>query len=254
MSDIDDEEFEQLGLTALEQVEKTKTSVNQPQPIIPQKVSRVTAHAILVNFRQKGNPLLHHVRNVPWEYAEIVPDFVMGNGICSLFLSLKYHHLHPEYIYGRISRLGKAYNLRVMLVLVDVDNHQASIQELVKTSIVNQYTLVLAWSPEEAARYLETYKAYEHVTPTSIMEKPSMDYLSQVQTCLTSVRGINKSDSLTLLSQFGSLKGALSASREDLEQLEGWGPTKVNRFLEAAQQPFMSRSVIKNPESLSKEI
>lgn len=175
----------------------------------------------------------------------------MGTGICSLFLSLKYHHLHPEYIYSRISKLGKSYNLRILLILVDVENHQASIQELVKTSIVNQYTLILAWSSEEAARYLETYKAYENMSPALIMEKPSTDYLSQVQSFLTSIRGINKSDSLSLLSKFGSLERALVASRDELEQLEGWGPTKVNRFLEAVQQPFMSHSTIKRPEAIN---
>lgn len=35
--------------------------------------------------------------------------------------SLKYHRLHPEYIYGRIEQLGShAYNLRILLILCDV--------------------------------------------------------------------------------------------------------------------------------------
>lgn len=58
------------------------------------------------------------IRNVPWEYAEIVPDYVMGKTCCALFLSLRYHNLNPQYIHGRLKDLGKQYLLRVLLVHV----------------------------------------------------------------------------------------------------------------------------------------
>lgn len=35
---------------------------------------------------QRGNPLLKHIRNVPWEFSEIEPDYVMGKTACALFL------------------------------------------------------------------------------------------------------------------------------------------------------------------------
>lgn len=36
---------------------------------------------------QKGNPLLQHIRNVGWEYGDIVPDYQVGVASCVLFLS-----------------------------------------------------------------------------------------------------------------------------------------------------------------------
>ncbi|KAG5460917.1 MAG: binding domain of DNA repair protein Ercc1-domain-containing protein, partial [Olpidium bornovanus] len=48
--------------------------------------------------RPRGNPILVSVRNVPYEYGEVVPDYVVGQTSCALFLSLKYHRLHPDYI------------------------------------------------------------------------------------------------------------------------------------------------------------
>jgi DNA repair protein Rad10 len=55
---------------------------------------------------------------VPWEYEEIIPDYVMGRTTCALFLSLRYHNLNPDYINERLKQLGKQYELRVLLVQV----------------------------------------------------------------------------------------------------------------------------------------
>jgi hypothetical protein len=39
----------------------------------------------------------------------------------SLFSSsLRYHNLHPDYIHGRMKDLGKTFDLRILLVQVDV--------------------------------------------------------------------------------------------------------------------------------------
>ncbi len=38
--------------------------------------------------RQEGNPLLKHMKNVRWQWADIVPDYQMGLA-CALFLSLR---------------------------------------------------------------------------------------------------------------------------------------------------------------------
>lgn len=44
--------------------------------------------AVLVSKRQEGNPLLKFMRNVRWQWADIVPDYQMGPA-CALFLSLR---------------------------------------------------------------------------------------------------------------------------------------------------------------------
>src|SRR4051794_28771245 len=107
--------------TAIERSHRPQVSapkVVQPKPqALP---SRQAPSAILVSTRQKGNPILNHVRSLPWEYSDIQCDYVLGATTCALFLSLKYHRLHPEYIYSRIRALGKSYNLRVLLTMVDI--------------------------------------------------------------------------------------------------------------------------------------
>ena len=35
---------------------------------------------------QKKNPLMKHIRNVPWEVGNIIPDFELGKTTCALFL------------------------------------------------------------------------------------------------------------------------------------------------------------------------
>eukprot|EP00961_Rhodomonas_salina_P153215 2062961-Rhodomonas_salina.1 len=38
--------------------------------------------AVQVSRRQAGNPVLKNIRNVPWEYADITPDYQMGAQTC----------------------------------------------------------------------------------------------------------------------------------------------------------------------------
>ena len=54
---------------------------------------------IVVSERQRGNPLLEHIRNVPWRYATApqTPDYVLGDRNCALFISVRYHLLKPQY-------------------------------------------------------------------------------------------------------------------------------------------------------------
>ena len=57
--------------------------------------------------------------------------------------------------------VGKMFKLRVLLVLVDDEHNLQSLLELNKLAFSNGYTLILAWSNLECARYLETLKFYE---------------------------------------------------------------------------------------------
>ncbi|CAG8724298.1 11314_t:CDS:2, partial [Acaulospora morrowiae] len=184
----------------------------------------------------KGNPILQYIRNVSWEYGEIAPDYVLGQTTCALFLSLKYHRLHPEYIFNRIEKLAHHYLLRIMLIL---DTHQEPIRELTKLCVLNNFTIILAWSQEEAGRYLETYKAFEHKPPDIIMEKVENDYLAKLTHCMTQMKSINKTDVVTLASSFGSLKKIMSASSEQLALCPGLGHQKIKRIQETFEQPFL---------------
>ncbi len=46
----------------------------------------VTHFVVLAVFFQRGNPVLKFVRNVPWEFGDIVADYELGQTACALFL------------------------------------------------------------------------------------------------------------------------------------------------------------------------
>ncbi|KAI8588894.1 restriction endonuclease type II-like protein [Geranomyces variabilis] len=198
-----------------------------------------TGNSIIVNSCQRGNGILKYIRNVPWEYGPIVPDYQIGETACALFLSLKYHRLHPDYVYTRIKQLGQSFLIRVLLCVVDIDDHQSSIRDLTRIAVYNSFTIILAWSAEEAGRYLETFKAYEHKPPDILKERVDPDYLAKLTDAITQIKSINKTDVITLASAFGSLKNIIAASPDDLEQCPGFGKEKVRRLHEAFNEPFL---------------
>ncbi|XP_055005007.1 DNA excision repair protein ERCC-1 isoform X2 [Boleophthalmus pectinirostris] len=195
--------------------------------------------SIIVSPRQRGNPILKYVRSVPWEFGEVVPDYVLGQTTCALFLSLRYHNLNPNYIHERLKQLGSTFVLRVLLLQVDVKDPHHALKELARICIMADCTLVLAWSPEEAGRYLETYKSYEKKPADLLKEQVEKNYLSKVTDCMTTVKSINKTDALTLLSTFSSVEGIIRASKEDLVLCPGLGPQKARRLHDVLHKPFL---------------
>lgn len=127
---------------------------------------------ILVSPKQRGNPLLKSIQSVAWEYDDIVPDYVVGATACILFISLRYHNLNPDYIHGRLKQLGKMFELRVLLVQVDIQEPHNALKHLTRICLLADLTLMLAWTAEEAGKIVETYKLMEHKPPDAIMERP----------------------------------------------------------------------------------
>jgi DNA excision repair protein ERCC-1 len=233
--------------------------VVQPTPqALP---SRSAGSSILVSPRQKGKPVLACLRSIPWEYSDILADYGLGLTTCALFLrsvpatlyfqptystnlclsSLKYHRLHPEYIYTRIRNLQGKYNLRILLTLVDIPNHEDALRELSKASLVNNATVILAWSAAEAARYLELYKSYEHAGFAAIRGQQASGYAERLVEFVTVPRTVNKADAVALVSSFGSLRHAVNASPEQIGVVGGWGEKKVRAWCRAVEEPFRVR-------------
>src|ERR1700720_3252790 len=106
--------------------------------------SQITRRAdtIVVNHCQDGNPILEHLGNVSWAFGDVVPDFELGRTTCALFLSIRYHKLHPNYLYERLKALGKLYTLRVLLVLVDQDYPEKPLRELTRVSLLLNFCIV----------------------------------------------------------------------------------------------------------------
>lgn len=219
----------------------TTPTANQPkvqQPKPQALPNRPGPSAILVSTRQKGNPILNHIKLLPWEYADIPADYVVGVTTCALFLSLKYHRLHPEYIYSRVRLLAGKYSLRIVLVMVDIPNHEDALKELSKTSIINNLTLILCWSAPEAAQYLELFKSSEYAQPTAIRSQQAQTYKESLEEFVTHPRSINKSDAASLISTFGSLQNAVNAQPEQISSVPGWGEKKVQQWCGAVREDF----------------
>lgn len=125
------------------------------------------------------------------------------------------------------------------------------------------------FSNEEAARYIEAYKSFEHKPPDIIKERVNNDHMSLLNASLTSVRGVNKTDVITLATNFGvstsrgqtlvpllrvsngllsslccstichqSMKRISTSTAEELSLCPGFGDVKAKRLREAFNQPF----------------
>jgi DNA excision repair protein ERCC-1 len=196
-------------------------------------------HVLHISTRQRGNPILVHIRNVPYQFSTMVPDYIVGATRCVLFLSLRYHNLHPGYIHRRIAELKSDFEYRMLLCYVDIEDNTSPLLLLNDLCVQNNFTLMLAWSEEEAARYLETAKALEGKKDASILKgNKYTEHIDQVAHALGSVRSVNKTDASQLLTQFGCWKNLAGASLEELSVCPGVGPKKVRRLWEAFHRPF----------------
>ena len=183
---------------------------------------------------------------MPWEFVDgIGPDYVLGARACAVFLSVRYHTLNPDYIHERLKQFkggaSGGYQLRVLLVQVDVKEPHHALKQLMRVCILTEMTLMLAWSAEEAGTMLEAYKQMESRRPDLIMEKrggAGSDARARCVDALTSVRAVNKTDAATLLGAFGNMRGVFEASIEDLSLCPGFGPQKAQRLHKVLNEPF----------------
>ena len=127
-------------------------------------------------------------------------------------------------------------------VHVDLDDPVKPLATVTKLACFSDFTLICGWSYEECARYLETFKTYETKPPDLLLgnktNAATEDYTTRVTHALTQIRGVNRTDVLTLTTAFGTLKDILQASEEDLSTCAGLGPTKVKRLYDAFNTGF----------------
>lgn len=129
--------------------------------------------------------------------------------------------------------------------MVDIPNHEDSLRDLSKTSLVNNVTLILCWSAAEAARYLELYKSYEHANFSAIRGQQSTAYADRLVDFVTVPRSLNKSDAVAMVANFGSLRNAVNADVEQLGMISGWGGIKVKKWSSAVEEPFRAKKAKK---------
>ncbi|XP_060528138.1 DNA excision repair protein ERCC-1 [Cylas formicarius] len=213
-----------------EQTSETSSSIEK---------SAKNSHCLYVNSKQRGNPLLKFISNIPWEYSDIVPDYEMGKSTCALFLSLRYHNLNPDYIHQRLKQLGHAYMLRVLLVQVDIKDPHYILKKLTRICILADLTLILAWSAEEAGKIIETYKIYENKPPDNIMGKSESTPYLKLLNALTSIKPINKTDARNLISRFKTLEGIIKATEQQLSECPGLGTRKAKKLYSVFRENFL---------------
>lgn len=218
-----------------------------------------TYSSVQVSQSQKGNPLLTNslMKSIPWSYnGSILSDYYINPTLQILFLSLKYHKLHPEYIWQRLKKLNKGSTivdtsndrvLRLLLVVVDIDAHQEILRKLLNFCIKQDLSLVLAWSFEEAGNYIGFCKQYElssSKVKSAIKGTKSLEYQACVVDTLTGIRSVNKTDSVKLLANCGSVKNIVlqsCKSNEDggLNNIQGLGSRKLLNMRSVFLEPFI---------------
>ncbi|XP_050071710.1 DNA excision repair protein ERCC-1 [Anopheles maculipalpis] len=229
-------------------ISEIKPSPNAPAPststggtsdqtaVVVAKVNK--SHCILVNPKQRCNPLLKAIQTLPWEYDDIVPDYVVGASACILFLSLRYHNLNPDYIHARLKQLGKMYELRVLLVQIDISEPQNALKHLTRICLLADLTLMLAWNADEAGRIVEKYKLFENRPPDWIMERAEKYPHEKLVRALTTIKPVNQTDAMILLQNYGTLGKLINTSEEKLSMVSGLGPRKVKKLHKTFSESF----------------
>lgn len=201
--------------------------------------SSVLPSASSIIVKNPDRQILGCLRNATWhEVPDITPDYILNTSTCAIYSSISYHLIHPLIIMRKIKEIGRNFRVRVCLIYVDHPACEAPLLELNKICFSNDFTLLLAWSHLEAARYLETFKCYESKPTVSIQEKVETGFSPTITSVLTSVKSINKTDVTTLMSNFDNFKGICSAEEHHLILCPGIGEKKVKRLHQILHQPL----------------
>lgn len=193
------------------------------------------------------------MKSTPWSYnGSLLSDYYINASVQILFLLLKYHKVHPEYIWQRLKKLHRGStvslrqdsSLRVLLVVVDIDSYQELLRKLADLCIKQDLSLVLAWSFEEAGNYIAYAKQYETLaanTTSAIRGVKSQDYRAAVVDTLTSIPAVNKTDVVNLLANFHSFYNVVTEGSRGTRMGEvlGMGARKVENMKRVFTEPFV---------------
>lgn len=208
---------------------------------------------VIASLRQQANPILKYFSSVPFCLAPIVPDFLVGVGVCVVFLSLKFHRLHPKQLLHRLVPLQRHRELskRFLLLLNDIDGAHATLAQVILHAFHHGFTLLVAASPAEAAELLQQLKVSENRAPDSL--QPTLDgrHAPRCAEVLRVLPAVNRADFVSLAKEFGCMKNIFLAQQQQLHQCPGIGPKKVRALLAAFQEPFFADIDSSSSETVS---
>lgn len=210
---------------------------------------------IQVSPSQKQNPLLQSplMKQKPIVFnKEILSDYYINPTLQVLFLSLKYHQLHPEYLWRRIKRLrqGSSINmtnnrrdkaLKILLVVIDIESPQEALRKLTNVCVKQDLTLIISWSFEQAGNYIAMFKENElsaNQVNLSIKGVKNTDLKSSIIDTLTTIRSINKTDSINLIANFKNFKNIVKSEHV---KIHGVGERKLQNMKNSFVEPFLYR-------------
>jgi len=214
--------------------------------------SLIPSSKLLINRRrQEGNPVLKYIRNVAYEFSsDIKVDFECFTKCGLLYLSLRYHKLHPSYIETRVTD-AVGYSIKVLLLLVNVEDPSFLLRDLNMFCYRTGLTLVLCHSVEEVAEYIENFKICEKKNPETVigtikarnmngqpLKERNEQLFDNAVELLSSIRTISQSDSKRMLWTFGSISSISRATIENLTLNAGLGPKKAENIFNFFRSRF----------------
>eukprot|EP01125_Pyxidicula_operculata_P010046 TRINITY_DN3305_c0_g2_i2.p1 TRINITY_DN3305_c0_g2~~TRINITY_DN3305_c0_g2_i2.p1 ORF type:complete len:331 (+),score=40.52 TRINITY_DN3305_c0_g2_i2:61-993(+) len=162
----------------------TSTNSKNDDALDSNKKKTDDTQKLIVNERQRQNPILKHIRHVRYDFSDkIDSDYVLSAEVSALFLSIRFHLLKPQYITGRIESWKKS-KTNVIICLIDTEEYMDPLTELNKMCIDLNLTLIVTWSNQEAARYLESFRVYANKSIDTSQKDESLDSFSQVRNIL----------------------------------------------------------------------
>lgn len=191
--------------------------------------------------KQDGNPIIKCIRNIRYEFIKDANAADYSTSVIGvIFISIRYHNIYKDYLERRIKEVTNPYQVRILLVHIDDENNEQSLQDLNRIGFIHGLTMLVGWSDVECARYLEALKEYEKKSSKIIQEKIDDDFTSQAQRVLTQIPSVNKTDAAMLLNISGSIANIMISSESELLSCPGLGIKKVKRLHKIFNEPFQS--------------
>jgi DNA excision repair protein ERCC-1 len=191
-----------------------------------------------ISRRQQGNPMIPTLEsNAEVTFLDSsVADFTIGKDLAVLFLTLKYHRQHPDYLSERLIEFRGSFSVRLLLFLVNDENPDRIISRMTSVMFANNMNLILAFTYEEAARWLLTL----YNTQDSGVYDLRATNETQLETATDTFHAINlsKREAEGLLKGFPTVADVLLAPREEIARAGVISEQKTDTLLTVITDPL----------------
>lgn len=130
--------------------------------------------------------------------------------------------------------------------MIDHLIYDALLKELTILSIRTNFTLLICWNYDEAAKHIENYrlnidKSAEIIMGKNFNTNQTNNAVNQqsLTDALTSIKGINRTDAVTLLSTFETFENLVNANSDEISLCPGISMVKAERLHAIFNKPFI---------------